>query len=229
MGAEASESSPAGPIERLRATSALPRAIVTLALGGIVAASLGPFVAWQLAVVTGWDVAAVVLLAWIWLVVGRLDAHRTRAVATREDDSRVAVEVLLLSAAVISLAGVGSTIVKADQTTGATHVELLVASVLTVVLSWALVHSLFTLRYARLYYTDPVGGVDFHSDNPPDYQDFAYLAFTIGMTYQVSDTDISDRSIRHAALSHMLLSYLLGALVLAASVNLLSSFASSGH
>lgn len=223
MGTEASESSPAGPIERLRATSALPRAIVALALGGIVAASLGPFVAWQLAVVTGWDVAAVVLLAWIWLVVGRLDAHRTRAVATREDDSRVAVEVLLLSAAVISLAGVGSTIVKADQTTGATHVELLVASVLTVVLSWALVHSLFTLRYARLYYADPVGGVDFNSDDPPDYQDFAYLAFTVGMAFAVSDTDIGDRSVRRTILHHALISYLFGVVIIAVLVNIVAN------
>lgn len=223
MGTEASESSPAGPIERLRATSALPRAIVALALGGIVAASLSPFVAWQLAVVTGWDVAAVVLLAWIWLVVGRLDAHRTRAVATREDDSRVAVEVLLLSAAVISLAGVGSTIVKADQTTGATHVELLVASVLTVVLSWALVHSLFTLRYARLYYADPVGGVDFNSDDPPDYQDFAYLAFTVGMAFAVSDTDIGDRSVRRTILHHALISYLFGVVIIAVLVNIVAN------
>lgn len=223
MGTEASESSPAGPIERLRATSALPRAIVALALGGIVAASLGPFVTWQLAVVTGWDVAAVVLLAWIWLVVGRLDAHRTRAVATREDDSRVAVEVLLLSAAVISLAGVGSTIVKADQTTGATHVELLVASVLTVVLSWALVHSLFTLRYARLYYADPVGGVDFNSDDPPDYQDFAYLAFTVGMAFAVSDTDIGDRSVRRTILHHALISYLFGVVIIAVLVNIVAN------
>jgi len=223
VGTEASESSPAGPIERLRATSALPRAIVALALGGIVAASLSPFVAWQLAVVTGWDVAAVVLLAWIWLVVGRLDAHRTRAVATREDDSRVAVEVLLLSAAVISLAGVGSTIVKADQTTGATHVELLVASVLTVVLSWALVHSLFTLRYARLYYADPVGGVDFNSDDPPDYQDFAYLAFTVGMAFAVSDTDIGDRSVRRTILHHALISYLFGVVIIAVLVNIVAN------
>ncbi|MCL4293837.1 MAG: DUF1345 domain-containing protein [Acidimicrobiia bacterium] len=210
-------------MERLRATSALPRAIVALALGGIVAASLSPFVAWQLAVVTGWDVAAVVLLAWIWLVVGRLDAHRTRAVATREDDSRVAVEVLLLSAAVISLAGVGSTIVKADQTTGATHVELLVASVLTVVLSWALVHSLFTLRYARLYYTDPVGGVDFHSAEPPDYQDFAYLAFTVGMAFAVSDTEIGDRSVRRTILHHALISYLFGVVIIAVLVNIVAN------
>lgn len=223
VGTDSLETSQGGPIERLRATSALPRAIVTLALGGIVAASLGPFVAWQLAVVTGWDVAAVVLLAWIWLVVGRLDAHRTRAVATREDDSRVAVEVLLLSAAVISLAGVGSTIVKADQTTGATHVELLVASVLTVVLSWALVHSLFTLRYARLYYTDPVGGVDFHSDDPPDYQDFAYLAFTVGMAFAVSDTDIGDRSVRRTILHHALISYLFGVVIIAVLVNIVAN------
>lgn len=222
MGTDAEPSPPSDPLERLRGVSALPRALVAVVIGVVVAVAISPFAAWQLAVVAGWDAAAAVMVVWIWVAVGGLDAERTRALATREDDSRVTVEVLLLSAAVISLVGVGSTIVKADQTTGAAHAELLVVSVLTVALSWCLVHSLFALRYAHLYYSDPVGGVDFKNDAPPDYQDFAYLAFTVGMAFQVSDTDIGKRTVRRTVLRHALISYLFGVVIIAVLVNIVA-------
>ena len=89
-------------------------------------------------------------------------------------------------------------------------------------ISWWTVHTIFTLRYAEMYYTDPVGGVDFNSDERPSYQDFMYLAMTIGMTFQVSDTDLKSTAIRATALRHALLSYLLGSLILAAAVNLVA-------
>jgi uncharacterized membrane protein len=88
----------------------------------------------------------------------------------------------------------------------------------SVALSWFLVHTLFTLRYALLYQSSD-GGVDFNQKGSPRYLDFAYLAFTIGMTFQVSDTDIGSSAIRAAALRHALLSYLFGAVILATSVN----------
>ena len=74
----------------------------------------------------------------------------------------------------------------------ATEVALTTAAMLTVVLSWLVVHTVFILRYAHLYYgTAPVGGIDFPGGDPPSYHDFAYLGFTVGMTFQVSDTGIS--------------------------------------
>lgn len=87
-------------------------------------------------------------------------------------------------------------------------------------LSWLLVHTLFTLRYATLYYLAK-DGVDFNK-NPPKYADFAYLSFTIGMTYQVSDTDLTTDAIRYPALRQALLSYALGAIVLATAINLVA-------
>jgi uncharacterized membrane protein len=80
----------------------------------------------------------------------------------------------------------------------------------------------FTLRYAHEYYTEPVGGIDFKTDEPPDYQDFAYVAFTIGMTFQVSDTDVQGRKIRRTVLKHSLLSYLFGAVILAVLINVIA-------
>jgi uncharacterized membrane protein len=87
------------------------------------------------------------------------------------------------------------------------------------------VHTVFTARYARLYYTGEDGGVDFHEEARPSYSDFAYLAFTVGATFQVSDTDISSNEIRRTVLRHSLLSYLFGAIIIAATVNLLAGLA----
>jgi uncharacterized membrane protein len=99
--------------------------------------------------------------------------------------------------------------------------------VLSVVISWLVVHTLFTLRYALVYYTGNERGVDFNQTAPPRYTDFAYLAFTVGMTFQVSDTTLTTHAIRSTALRHALLSYLFGSLILAATVNLVASLASS--
>ena len=89
-------------------------------------------------------------------------------------------------------------------------------------LSWAVVHTVFALRYAHLYYTDTPGGIDFKQEPMPDYHDFAYVAFTVGMTFQVSDTDINTRPMRRAILRHALLSWLFGAIIVAMTINLIA-------
>ena len=100
--------------------------------------------------------------------------------------------------------------------------------VFSVALSWFTVHTLFALRYARLFYLGSPGGIDFNQKTPPPrYLDFAYLAFTIGMTYQVSDTDLQTPPIRATALRHALLSYLFGAIILATTINLIAGLAGS--
>jgi uncharacterized membrane protein len=95
--------------------------------------------------------------------------------------------------------------------------------VVSVVLAWASVHSVFTLRYASTYYVESGGGVDFNQKQPPRYSDFAYLAFTLGMTFQVSDTDLTTGTIRRLALRHALLSYLFGAVIVALVINVIGS------
>jgi uncharacterized membrane protein len=87
-----------------------------------------------------------------------------------------------------------------------------------VALAWILVHTGFVLRYARLYYSPPKGGIDSYGEMP-DYRDFAYLALTIGMTFQVSDTDLAGKRIRRVALHHALLSYVFGTGILAVTVS----------
>lgn len=104
---------------------------------------------------------------------------------------------------------------------GGLKAAILALALGSVALSWPLVQTLFTLRYAILYFRD-TGGVDFNARRPPRYLDFAYLSFTIGMTFQVSDTDLTADAIRYTALRQALLSYVLGAVVLATVINLVS-------
>jgi uncharacterized membrane protein len=174
----------------------------------------------------GWDAAALGYLAWTWPQIARADADRTAAVAVREDRLRALSDVVLLLAAVASLAGVGDVIVlgaaRNDPISPGAAISLAVTSI---VLSWTVVHTIFTLRYARLYYVVASAGIDFKQDEPPRYLDFAYVAFTIGMTFQVSDTDLRATTIRSTALRHALLSYLFGAVIIAVTINLIAGLA----
>ena len=105
------------------------------------------------------------------------------------------------------------------------QVLLIGFAVLTVVLSWTVVNTVFTLRYADLHFGSRDPGIAFDDSGEPEgptYRDFAYVAFTIGMCYQVSDTTIRDRRIRRTVLSHALLSYMFGAAIVGGSVNLIA-------
>jgi uncharacterized membrane protein len=188
-------------------------------VGGIAAA----LVPWQAATLLGWDAAAVLLVATIWTVVLPMDAAQCADHALREDSSRAAADTVVMAAAVAMLGAVGLILVKAASATGATKAYLLVVGVVSVVLAWGAVHTIFTLRYARLYYSPPEGGIDFNEKAAPDYHDFAYLAFTIGMTFQVSDTDLTCKPIRRTALRHALLSFLFGAVILGLIINVVAS------
>jgi uncharacterized membrane protein len=176
---------------------------------------------WQIAALTGWNVSAAVYIAWVWLSVGRMDGAATSEVATIEDESRPAADVILLGASLASLLGVGFALVEAAATSGTARGVMIAVASITLLLSWAAVHTVYTLRYASLYYADG-GGIDFNDDRSPDYGDFAYVAFTIGMTYQVSDTAVRSRSIRRTALRHAFLSFVFGTGVVAMVVNVVS-------
>ena len=94
---------------------------------------------------------------------------------------------------------------------------------LSVVLSWTIVHTVYALRYARAYYSEPNGGIEFNEEEPPTYTDFAYFAFTVGMTFQVADTNITSKAVRRITLHHALLSYLFGAVLLGLVINVVST------
>jgi uncharacterized membrane protein len=178
---------------------------------------------WQSAVLVGWDVGVATLLPSIWFSHGHLTPAQTKESALREDPSAPLSELLVLTAGVAILAAVAVLLVRAASTSGGTKAYLIALGVVSVALSWALVHTTFTLRYARQYYSAPEGGIDFNEDEPPTYLDFAYLAVTIGMTFQVSDTNLTSKPMRRIALIHALLSYLFGAVIVALVINVVSS------
>ena len=192
------------------------------ALAGLIAAFTAP---WQAVPPSIWLVASLTWITSVWISILRMDAVSTSLNAAREDPHGAAADALLLSASVATLGAVVLGILKAGHSHGSEKSLLLVTGIGAIVASWAVVHTVFTLRYAALYYKGPDGGVDFNEDDKPTYVDFAYLAFTIGMTYQVSDTNLTTKAMRHTALRHALLSYLLGTVIIAATINLAAGLA----
>jgi uncharacterized membrane protein len=213
------------PLERLDRSGVAARRLLTAGAVGavalVVALAVGASV--SVAALAGWDASALVFLTWVWLTILRKDAAATARGARAEDASRAGSEAVLISAGTASLVAVAFTLAEASRTTGTARGLLIALGVVSVVLAWASVHTVYALRYARLYYSDPIGGIDFNVDDPPRYRDFAYVALTVGMTSQVSDTALTARKLRHAAIHHALLSYLFGTVIVALTINIVAS------
>ena len=199
------------------------RVLVAAAVGVAVGSISSVATSWQASMLIGWDAGCLVLMGWIWLSVAGLDEEQTRRHARREDTSVRLSELIVLTSGVALLAAVGLVLIRAGHATGGTKAFLIALGVGSVALTWGQVHTVFTLRYARTYFTGAPGGIDFNEDAPPTYLDFAYLALTIGMTFQVSDTNLTAKSVRRIALSHALLSYLYGAVIVALVINVVST------
>lgn len=170
----------------------------------------------------GWDVAAAVYSIWLFATVFQLNCVETSRLASAEDPDRFTVDVLMVLAGLVSLVAVGMALIASGNAHGAAKTILMTTCVASVVLSWLLVHMTFTLRYASLFYEEPKGGVDFHGEEDPSFVDFAYMSFTVGMTYQVSDTSVRNTKIRRAILGHSLLSFLFGTVIVATTINLVA-------
>lgn len=206
---------------RARHVRAGNRLVVAGVVGLVAFAVAMALTPWEAAVLAGWNATSATFVAWVFAVTWGKDGAATAALATRQDDSRAAADLVLVSASVASLVAVGFGLVEAADAHGVGEAAMTTTAVLAVVLAWAAVQSVFTLRYARLYYGGE-GGIDFPDDSEPDYRDFAYLAFTIGMTYQVSDTGLTTKPVRRTVTGHALLSYLFGTVVVATTINVVA-------
>ena len=209
--------------ERMRTASAGQR-VTSAMLGGAVAGAVVSLVTPpSAAILIGWDVAVVIYLVWVWIAVWRLDPGTTGRLAKREDPSSPVAELVVIGAGIAVLGAVGFALVRAGQATGGMKPFLVTLGLLSVVLSWTVVHTVYTLQYARAYYSEPVGGIEFNEEEPPTYTDFAYFAFTVGMTFQVADTNITSKAVRRITLHHALLSYLFGAVLLGLVINVVAT------
>jgi uncharacterized membrane protein len=177
---------------------------------------------WTLAGTIGWVAAAMLYVSSVWLSIARLDATATAEHATSEDPTRSVIDVLLILASLASLGSLLSVLLQARDADGQVQIMLAGLAVISVALSWLLVHTLFTLRYASLFYGGRDGGIDFNQSEAPRYADFAYLAFTVGMTFQVSDTTVTSPMVRATVLRHALMSFLFGSIILATLINLIA-------
>ena len=201
------------------------RALTAFTAGLIVAAVLLPFVTWGVALVGGWGAAALTVLVAIWSIIIRADSSLAPQLAAREDETEGSARALLVGASVASLLGAGYVLHLAGRHSGTLRMLLIGVAVLTVVLSWTVINTVYTLRYADQHFQSTPGGIAFGTEDGqqrPGYRDFAYVAFTIGMTYQVSDTTLRDPQIRRSVLAHAILSYVFGVVIVAGSVNLIS-------
>jgi uncharacterized membrane protein len=191
-----------------------------LAAGIVVAVLASP----RLMPLVSWTVTVVIVLTWVWRISWPQDSEGTKELAEQEGTTR-STDVWLLAAAVASLAVVVVALVQSSSQQSATAVASVILSVLSVALSWALVNTVYAFKYARLYYVDEPdqGGIDFKNVAAPTYSDFAYLAFTIGMSFAVSETEPTTTRIRRVALGHALLSYTFGTGVLAVAINLVTN------
>jgi uncharacterized membrane protein len=209
----------------IRVMRARPRLSVSAAAGLAVIAVLFAATDWRPAtrLLVGWDVGVVLYLVLAFELFARCDAHHIRRRAAVQDDGRFAVLILTVAAALASLAAIFAEL---GTTAGVNRppAQLGLAAA-TIFVSWAFIHTMFALHYAHGFYGEHAhkGGMNFPDDDCPDYWDFAYFSFVIGMCAQVSDVTVSAKSARRTVLAHSIVSFVFNAALLALTVNIAAS------
>ena len=190
---------------------------------GAVAVVLG---APELSALLTWIVAAGLILVWVWRIGWPQGPEGTERLAEAESRSRSTDSAVLIASGV-SLAAVVEALIRSSGGQDAVAVVSVIAGVVAVILAWALVNTVFAFKYARIYYRDSDGGIDFKQQTAPCYSDFAYMAFTVGMAFGVTETEPTLSSVRRVALGHALLSYVFGTGILAVAINLVTNLGQS--
>ena len=172
-----------------------------------------------------WDVFALSFTTTCWIVFFTRNTDDIRHYARTDDGSRTFVFIFILLACFASMVMV-LLLMLSEETNEALYIPVAIAGILS---SWAMVHTMFAMHYAHMYYDDDeednsrhAEGLEFPKEDRPDYLDFAYFSFVIGMTFQVSDVEISSRKIRRTALLHGLLAFVLNTFVVALTINLVA-------
>jgi uncharacterized membrane protein len=210
----------------LRIVGARPRLFSSIALGLVVSLVL---MAWPtLRSVTrflvGWDLGVGVYLALAAHMMVSSDIHRIRHRAREEDEGQAAILGLTVTAALVSMAAIFAQLGTGATGDGGKSMARLVFVAVTILLSWAFIHTMFALHYAHEYYDLTPGGMVFPGNqHEPDYWDFVYFSFVIGMTSQVSDVGITSREIRRIALAHGVVAFVFNVALLSLTINLAAS------
>jgi len=201
-------------------------------LGGIVYALVSPSYGQALRALWGWDAGVFGLIAAIMVMVVRSNTDHMKLRAARQDLGRFVILSVIVAGALFSVIGLVVVQKALKNASGDAAILPLATIVGTIVLSWFLLHIVFSLHYAHGYYGPAadeddadglVGGLDFPSKDKPDYWDFMYFSFVVGMTCQVSDVQISGRMLRRLALFHGVVSFFFNTIILALTINILAS------
>lgn len=191
---------------------------------GIVAGVItAPVLGIAVALLVGWSAFAAVLVIWVLVVTWPMDHTRTRTHASAEDPGHRVGRLIAIIGSMMSLAAVGIVLVQSHQSGQARTLLLACIVLASVVASWFLIQVGYMLRYARMYYSSPEGGIDFNDDEPPQYSDFAYFSVGLGMTYQVADTDVHTKELRKVIVAQTMLAYLFATVIIGTVVNLVTS------
>lgn len=199
--------------------SAVPRLAAAGAAGAVIGSVVGVLTKAPLGILAGIAAAETLFVVAGWIVLWPMDAATTHRNVRREEFRPVTEELVVVGAAVCGLVGIVVLLLLGDSGMGHAAAATALGGVFV---AWAALHLMYATRYAYLYYLSPAGGIDFNSEAPPAYSDFLYFSFNLGMTYQVSDTDVSSSTIRAVVLRHCLLSYVFGASILATTINLVA-------
>jgi uncharacterized membrane protein len=169
----------------------------------------------------GWDVGVLIYLVAAALVMAHCESvSQMERNAAAQDEGAFAVLILTVAAAIASLGAIFAelAVIERNDPNYGLYMGL---AIVTVVLSWAFTHTIFALHYAHDYYGGGrKGGLKFPEDNQPDYWDFVYVAFVVGMTFQVSDVAVTQKSIRRMVVAHGALSFFFTAAIIAMTVNI---------
>lgn len=191
----------------------------------------------EVQLITVWNSFAVTTLVLAWMEIITSDAFTAVRTARIQDTGRIAIFSVVVIGALASLAAVVSVLATAKAFHGRILLTHLLLAVGTVLCSWVLLHTIFALHYAHLFYRrededdrddEPGDGLEFPNTKRPDFLDFTYFSFVIGMTFQVSDVQITAPGIRRLALVHGLLSFLFNTVILALAINLASGLLTPG-
>ena len=210
----------------IRIVRARPRLFIAVAIGFIVVVALG-LTDWRLAtrLLVGWDIGITLYLALALRLMAVEDVHHIRRRARLQDEGQYTILALTAIAALASLGAIVALLGMSGA--GDRRPIHLVLGVVTILLSWAFTHIMFGLHYAHEFYDEnggKGGGLIFPGDlHEPDYWDFVYFSFVIGMTSQVSDVAITCRPIRHTVSAHGIISFIFNVTLLALTVNIAAS------
>jgi uncharacterized membrane protein len=206
------------------------RLLIALVVSFIVFVLTFGHLRWSIQSIALWNVFAWTLTLLAWSRILLADVRTSVQTAKLQDTARIAIFLFVVFAAVASLASVAILIGGAKGLGRRALIEHFLLAGATVVSSWFLIHTMFAMHYAHGYYADEdegpdfsrAGGLEFPNEKGPDFLDFAYFSFVIGMTCQVSDVQVSSKRMRRLALVHGLLSFLFNTVILALSINLAS-------